>query len=122
MQIHGGSYFLQQPGFLRFCLCRFSSLTQGIGQTTQSNLFTCPGGRVTNMGKITSTDNKTWILPGENEFSTGTRLFDLYNECAKITPGSLNQIDTSKAPVIEIDADGEIISGFYMVITIMNCM
>jgi hypothetical protein len=88
------------------------SLTQGIGQTTQSNLFTCPGGRVTNMGKITSTDNKTWILPGENEFSTGTRLFDLYNECAKITPGSLNQIDTSKALVIEIDADGEIISGF----------
>jgi len=88
------------------------SPTQGIGQTTQSNLFACSGGRVTNMGKIMSTDNKTWILPGENQFSTGTRLFDLYNECAKITPGSLSQIDTSKAPVIEIDADGEIISGF----------
>lgn len=88
------------------------SVTQGIGQTTQTNLFTCAGGRVTNMGKISSTDNKTWILPGENNFSSGRKLFDLFNECAKITPGSIGQIDTSKAPIIEIDADGEVISGF----------
>jgi len=88
------------------------SVTQGEGSITQSSIYSCTGGRVTNLGKIESTDKKTWILPGENSFLTGNKLFDLYNECAKITPGSVSQIDTSKAPIIEVDADGEIISGF----------
>jgi hypothetical protein len=88
------------------------SVTQGEGSITQSSIYSCTGGRVTNLGKIESTDKKTWVLPGDNSFLTGNKLFDLYNECAKITPGSISQIDTSKAPIIEVDADGEIISGF----------
>ncbi len=88
------------------------SVTQGEGSITQSSIYSCTGGRVTNLGKIESTDKKNWILPGENSFLTGNKLFDLYNECAKITPASISQIDTSKAPIIEVDIDGEIISGF----------
>jgi len=88
------------------------SVTQGAGSITQSSIYSCTGGRVTNLGKIESTDKKTWVLPGDNSFLTGNKLFDLYNECAKITPGSISQIDTSKAPIIEVDIDGEIISGF----------
>lgn len=88
------------------------SVTQGAGSITQSSIYSCAGGRITNLGKIESTDKKTWVLPGDNSFLTGNKLFDLYNECAKITPGSISQIDTSKAPIIEVDIDGEIISGF----------
>ena len=88
------------------------SVTQGLGSITQSAIYNCAGGRITNLGKIESTDKKSWILPGENNFSTGTKLYDLYNECAKITPANISQIDTSKAPIIEVDPDGEIISGF----------
>lgn len=74
------------------------------------------------MGSIISKDNKTWILPGENSFATGTKLFDLYNECVGKTPTTINVVDTAKAPVIVIDSDGEIISGFYMAIIISNYM
>ncbi len=88
------------------------SITQGVGIVTNSAIYSCNGGRVTNMGSIISKDNKTWILPGENSFTAGTKLFDLYNECVGKTPSNINQADTSKAPVIVIDNDGEIISGF----------
>ena len=88
------------------------SVTQGTGTITNSSMYSCSGGRVTNMGSIISKDNKTWILPGENSFTTGTKLFDLYNECVGKTPTTINVADTAKAPVIVIDNDGEIISGF----------
>jgi hypothetical protein len=64
------------------------------------------------MGSITSKDNKTWILPGENNFMTSTKLFDLYNECVGKATTSIASADTSKAPITVIDADGEIITGF----------
>lgn len=88
------------------------SITQGTGAIINSYIYSCSGGRVTNMGSIISKDNKTWILPGENSFTTGTKLFDLYNECVGKTPASINLADTAKAPIIIIDNDGEIISGF----------
>ena len=88
------------------------SVTQGTGAVTNSAIYTCSGGRVTNMGSIISKDNKIWILPGENSFTTGTKLFDLYNECVGKTPATISLADTAKAPIIVIDNDGEIISGF----------
>lgn len=88
------------------------SITQGTGTVTNNAIYSCSGGRVTNMGSIISKDNKTWILPGENSFTVGIKLFDLYNECVGKIPANINLADTSKAPVIIIDNDGEIISGF----------
>lgn len=88
------------------------SITLGPGNITESAIYSCTGGRVTNIGSISSTNNKTWILPGENNFKTGLKLFDLFNECNKVTPTNISQIDTSKSPLIVIDDDGEIISGF----------
>ena len=88
------------------------SITQGTGTLTNNAIYSCSGGRVTNMGNIISKDNKTWILPGENSFTTGTKLFDLYNECVGKTPATISLADTAKAPIIVIDNDGEIISGF----------
>jgi len=88
------------------------SVTQGTGTLTNSSIYTCSGGRATNMGSIISKDNKAWIVPGENNFINGTKLFDLYNECVGKIPANINLADTSKAPVIVVDNDGEIISGF----------
>lgn len=88
------------------------SITQGTGAITNNAIYTCSGGRVTNMGTINSKDNKSWILPGDNSFNTGTKLFDLYNECVGKTPTTISLADTAKAPIIVIDNDGEIISGF----------
>jgi hypothetical protein len=56
------------------------SITHGTGTVTNNAIYSCSGGRVTNMGSIISKDNKTWILPGENSFTAGIKLFDLYNE------------------------------------------
>jgi len=88
------------------------SITQGLGVTTNTAIYSCSGGRVTNMGSITSKDNKTWILPGENNFMSGTKLFDLYNECVGKIATNITLADTAKAPITVIDADGEIITGF----------
>lgn len=88
------------------------SVTQGLAKTTVSSLFSCTGGRVTGVGTITSIDGKVWTVPAENNFVTGTKLPDLFNECNRKTPSSLSQIDLSAIPTIVIDADGEVITGY----------
>ena len=88
------------------------SVTQGLAKTTISSLFSCTGGRVTGVGTITSADGKVWTVPAENNFVTGTKLPDLFNECNSKTPSSLSQIDLSAIPTIVIDADGEVITGY----------
>ena len=88
------------------------SITQGLGTTTTSSLYSCIGGRITALGIITSTDAKQWILPAETNFITGPKLPDLYNACNGKTPTSISQVDTASVPVTVIDNDGEIISGF----------
>ena len=88
------------------------SITQGLGTVTASAIFSCSGGRITNIGNIGSKDGKTWVVPGENNFINGVKLFDLYNECNGKTPANISLADTSKAPLIVIDDDGEVISGF----------
>ena len=85
------------------------SITQGTGTITNNAIYTCSGGRVTNMGSIISKDNKTWILPGENSFTTGEKLFDLFNECVGKIPANINLADTSKAPVIVVENDGRVL-------------
>jgi hypothetical protein len=88
------------------------SITQGLGTVTANAIYSCTGGRMTNVGTINSKDGKSWVVPGENNFSSGTKLFDLYNECNGKTPANISLADTAKAPIIVIDDDGEIISGF----------
>jgi hypothetical protein len=88
------------------------SITQGMGTVTANAIYSCTGGRNTNVGTIKSNDGKSWVVPGENNFSNGTKLFDLYNECNGKTPANISLADTGKAPIIVIDDDGEVISGF----------
>lgn len=88
------------------------SVTQGIGKTTNNSLYSCSGGRVTSVGTITSTDGKVWTIPAETDFSTPTKLTDLFNECTGAKPTSISQVDLSKVPTVVIDADGEVIIGY----------
>jgi hypothetical protein len=56
------------------------SVTQGMATTTNSNLFTS-GARVAALGTITSTDNKTWTVPADVNYTNTAFPFasDLYN-------------------------------------------
>ena len=88
------------------------SVTKGLAATTVSNLYSCTGGRVTAVGTISSSDGKSWIVPAENNFATGIKLPDLYNECNGKYFASIAEVDTASVPITVIDADGEIITGY----------
>ncbi len=89
------------------------SVTKGKGTITLANLMSsCPSNHVTPMGTITSSDNKTWVVPADNNFIGGTRLTDLHNQCNNFTPGSLSAVNTSGVPVHVIDAGGDTVLGY----------
>jgi hypothetical protein len=50
-----------------------------------------------------------WI---ELQRKEGPLSYDLYNECNKVMPPNAAAVSTDKVPVIEIDADGEVVTGF----------
>jgi hypothetical protein len=92
------------------------SVTQGKGITTQPSFFSCTGGRVTSLGSIASSDNKTWAVPAAVNFSNSSFPLagDLYNSCN--TKTYLNAADALKAfntaDIVNIDADGELITAY----------
>lgn len=91
-----------------------ASITQGLAKTVEANLFECENGRsrVAGGGEIADSDGKVWTVPAENHFTTATKAVDLYEECAKITPKSIDDVDMDSVPVAVIDADGEEITGY----------
>ncbi len=90
------------------------SITQGLAETKiESLLSTNPkGSRIAGIGGIKSTDGNIWTVPGITNFNNAPKAFDLYNEHDGITPSNLSEVDLDAAPVAEIDADGEIITGY----------
>ncbi len=90
------------------------SITQGLAETMIQSMFTCdqPRTRVTGMGEIKDQKGNVWIVPAENSFTTATAAFDLFNECNGIVPSNIADVDLNSVAVSEIDADGEIITGF----------
>lgn len=89
------------------------SITQGLGTTTIADLLpNCPSNHITPLGTITSTDGKIWVVPAETNFQTGPFCADLYNTCNSITPANLAAADVSNVPVVDIDPNGELITGF----------
>lgn len=91
------------------------SITHGRGKTTIANMFDCPGGsliRPAGFGTIVASDGTTWTVPAASEFQGGVRAPDLYNECAKVTPASLAEAKLDSLPIVTIDPDGEVITGY----------
>lgn len=92
------------------------SLTQGTGTTTTSNLFSS-GVRVAALGTITSTDNKTWTLPAEVNFTNTTFPFasDLYNSYVSghsYANSTAASAALSSSNIVTVDADGEIFTAY----------
>jgi len=93
------------------------SVSQGRAKTIVDNMFECPGGslvRPAGFGTSVATDGTTWTVPSALEFQSGPRAPDLYNECNKVTPASLNEVRIDDVPIVSIDPDGEVITGYLM--------
>lgn len=91
-----------------------ASFSQGRGTTVIPKLYECAGGRPTPVGTVKSSDGRTWTVPAENNFERGPKAADLYNQCNNVRPASLAEVDINKVPVVEVDADGEVIAGHVM--------
>lgn len=91
-----------------------ASVTQGLATTTTADLY--PGGqRVAGIGSITASDNSVWTVPGEVNFSDNTFPFtpDLYNpDGAQHTTAAGALAASDAANIIEVDAGGEVITGY----------
>jgi hypothetical protein len=93
-------------------------VTQGLGKTTTEDLIPCavnePGMNIRKnpVGEIVAKDGTKFTVPVTNSYASGPKLPDLYNECARVTPKSLAEVDLDKVPVVEIDKDGEVVTGF----------
>ena len=51
-------------------------------------------------------------MPVASNFATAPKLPDLYNECSGVTPKDMSEVDLNKVPIVELDKDGEVITGF----------
>ncbi|WP_299458591.1 hypothetical protein [uncultured Microscilla sp.] len=91
------------------------SVTQGLANTTNSNLF-AQGQRVAGVGTITSTDNTAWTVPAnvnytDASFPTASDLYNPYGNKYNTSTEAVNAL-TGTSDIIEIDANGEIVTGF----------
>lgn len=70
--------------------------------------------RVAAVGQITATDGTVITVPAETALQKGLGPLghDLYNECNRVTPANAAQVTTDKVPAVQIDADGEVVTGF----------
>jgi hypothetical protein len=70
--------------------------------------------RVARVAQITATDGTVITMPAETALQKGLGPLshDLYNECNKVLPKTAAEVSTANVPVVEIDRDGEIITGF----------
>ena len=93
-----------------------ASVTQGMANTIQNNLFPCTGGRITNVGSITATDSTVWIVPAQVNFTNPTFPFssDLHNACAGLN--FANEVaaiaNLNGSDIISIDSTGELITAY----------
>src|SRR5260370_17961222 len=93
-------------------------ITQGPGKTVTEDLIPCanpkPGMnlRKNPVGEITPQDGTKLTVPVANNFATAPKLPHLYNQCARVTPKDRSEVDLNKVPIVELDKDGEVITGF----------
>lgn len=70
--------------------------------------------RVAAVSEITAQDGTVITMPAVTALQKGIGplSYDLYNECNQITPKNASEVSTAKVPVIEVDPDGDVITGF----------
>ncbi len=90
------------------------SVTLGLATTTVANLFPS-GQRVAGLGTITASDNSTWTVPAEVNFTNSDFPFasDLYNPYGNQYSSSAAAVAALKSSdIVEVDANGEVITAF----------
>ena len=91
-----------------------ASITQGLATTTVSNLYPS-GQRIAGIGTITATDNSVWTVPADVNYTDSSFPFapDLYNpDGTQYTSASQALSAFDDNDIIEIDANGEVITGY----------
>ena len=84
------------------------------------NIYPCPrfdpkmNIRKSAVGQITATDGTVITVPAETsaQKGLGPKSYDIYNECNQIRPENTAAVSAANVPVIEIDPDGEVITGY----------
>ena len=91
------------------------AITKGRATKNIQQVYDCdvPGWRVTATGQINSADGQVWIVPAENSYATSLKAADLFNECTGVTLNNITELDVNSIPVVDIDADGEIITAYF---------
>jgi len=93
-----------------------ASVSQGPASVLTQNIYDCDRGRKAPIGTSTATDGSTWTVPAEVNFTDESfpMASDLFNPCTKIeyttADEALAALDGSD--IVEVDADGELITAF----------
>lgn len=81
-------------------------------------LYDCPvvvdNYRVGAVAIATATDGTRIKVPADTAYERGIgpKSIDLYNECTQVLPADSSEVSTDNVPIIEVDAGGEVITGF----------
>ncbi len=91
-------------------------VTQGFGNTSNPNIYSCPNGRTAALGSISGSGGQTWLLPAEVNFLNPVfpEAPDLHNPCNGATYANLNAAMAvlNGSEIVTIDPDGELITAF----------
>lgn len=93
-------------------------VTQGPAEVVVDNLYKCPvvvdDYRDSGVGRIAALDGTEFTVPAATrlEAREGPMSVDLYNECTGVMPENSSEVDPEVAPIIEIDSDGEVVTGY----------
>ena len=86
---------------------------KGKAEVKIENLFTCENGnsRPSPLG-IQTLNGKEFVVPSHVQYEEKNFVNNLYDECSNTIPTSLAEVDLSNVPIVEIDKDGEVITGY----------
>ena len=86
---------------------------KGKAEVKIENLFTCENGnsRPSPLG-IQTLNGKEFVVPSHVQYEEKNFVNNLYDECSNTIPTSLAEVDLSTVPIVEIDKDGEVITGY----------
>jgi len=87
------------------------SISQGRAVTVVTNLLPA-GQRISAVGSITASDGTVWTVPAATQFATAPKASDLFNEVTGVTPTNIAGVNLNAVPIVEIDPDGEVITGY----------
>jgi len=112
---YSASLLLNEPNILNLQTLEKTGpfISQGRASTQTSNLLVgCANSRDSGVGTINSQDGNVFTVPAENNFASGPKATDLYNDCTGVKLNNINELNLGGVPIVEIDADGEIVSGY----------